>query len=288
MHQTQLILQIIASCDEALRDAFLRRMDAAVLIAKNKMEQGDAIYNPAQEEAVLRQITHDLAPDLRLRAESLWKNLTRMNRGRQYRYFITNSPDLKLIHEPDMLKAMPAGKVLCAARDAAAIEAACGMPTVPCDSSYDAIPRLLEGEAEYAALCVDQLYDTQALYSMIYNKHMYINNIYGTEDGRLVILMSRNIINSEDNSIVSVAFAIRMDQPGDLAQTLSIMAEAKMNLEYLQVKTNDIAADDSRNINIVFAEMSVSSLTATDVRTALLQMEQELPFFRVMGYRVSV
>ena len=70
MHQTQLILQIIASCDEALRDAFLRRMDAAVLIAKNKLEQGDAIYNPAQEEAVLRQITYDLAPDLRLRADA--------------------------------------------------------------------------------------------------------------------------------------------------------------------------------------------------------------------------
>ena len=123
MNQMQLILQIIASCDEALRDAFLRRMDAAVLIAKNKMEQGDAIFNPAQEEAVLRQITFDLAPDLRLRAESLWRNLTRMNRGRQYRYFITNAPDLKLIHEPDMRKDMPAGKILCAARDAAAIEA---------------------------------------------------------------------------------------------------------------------------------------------------------------------
>lgn len=288
MHQTQLILQIIASCDEALRDAFLRRMDAAVLIAKNKMEQGDTIYNPAQEEAVLRQITYDLAPDLRLRAESLWKNLTRMNRGRQYRYFITNSPDLQLIHEPDMLKAMPAGKILCAARDAAAIEAACGMPVIPCDSSYDAIPRLLDGDAEYAALCVEELYDTQTLYSKIYNKRVYINNIYSTEDGRLVVLMSRNIINSEENSIVSVAFAIRMDQPGDLAQTLSVMAEAKMNLEYLQVKTHGIADDDSRNINIVFAEMSVHSLTATEVRTALLQLEQELPFFRVMGYRVSI
>lgn len=258
MHQTQLILQIIASCDEALRDAFLRRMDAAVLIAKNKMEQGDPIYNPAQEEAVLRQITYDLAPDLQLRAESLWKNLTRMNRGRQYRYFITNSPDLQLIHEPDMLKEMPAGKILCAARDAAAIEAACGMPTIPCDSSYDALPRLLDGEAEYAALCVDRLYDTQSLYSTIYNKRIYINNIYATEDGRLVILMSRNLINDAENSVVSLAFAIRMDQPGDLAQTLSVMAEAKMNLEYLQVKTNDIADDDSRNINIVFAEMSVS------------------------------
>ena len=152
MNQMQLILQIIASCDEALRDAFLRRMDAAVLIAKNKMEQGDAIFNPAQEEAVLRQITFDLAPDLRLRAESLWRNLTRMNRGRQYRYFITNAPDLKLIHEPDMRKDMPAGKILCAARDAAAIEAACGMPTIPCESSYDALPRLLDGDAEYAAL----------------------------------------------------------------------------------------------------------------------------------------
>lgn len=288
MHQTQLILQIIASCDEALRDAFLRRMDAAVLIAKNKMEQGAPIYNPEQEESVLRQITYDLAPDLRLRAESLWKNLTRMNRGRQYRYFITNSPDLQLIHEPDMLKEMPAGKILCAARDAAAIETACGMPVIPCDSSYDALPRLLEGEAEYAAFCVDRLYDTQSLYSTIYNKRIYINNIYATEDGRLVILMSRNLINAQDNSIVSLAFAIRMDQPGDLAQTLSVMAEAKMNLEYLQVKTNDIADDDSRNINIVFAEMSVSSLTSNDVRTALLQLEQELPFFRVMGYRVSV
>lgn len=288
MHQAQLILQIIASCDEALRDAFLRRMDAAVLIAKNKLEQGAPIYSPEQEARILQQITADLAPDLRLRAESLWKNLTRMNRGRQYRYFITNSPKLQLIHEPDMRKEMPAGSILCVARDAAAIEAACGMPVIPCDSSYDTLSRLLDGDAEYAALCVDRLYDTQSLYSTIFNKRIYINSIYSTESGRLVVLMSRNLINAAENTIISLAFAIRMDQPGDLAQTLSVMAEAKMNLEYLQVKTNNIADDDSRNINIVFAEMSVPSLTSTEVRTALLQLEQELPFFRVMGYRVSI
>ena len=77
-----------------------------------------------------------------------------------------------------------------------------------------------------------------------------------------------------------------MDQQGDLAQTLSSLAEAKLNLEYFRVKTQDIDYDDQQKINIVFAEFS-GSLTAIHTRTAFLQLERELPFFRVIGYRAS-
>lgn len=290
MQQTELIRQIIDSCDENLRDVFLRRMDAAVLIAKSKLENGEPVHNVQQEERVLRHVTAGLSPELSLRADSLWRNLTRMNRGRQYRYFIMNKPELQLIHEPDLQDSMPAGSILCPAEELELVRSAgFDMELIPCcDAKEDVIRRLLEGEGEYAALAVDGFYDTEWLYSMIYNKRLYINSLSPTPDGRMVVLMSRHIVNAPENSIISLAFSMRMDQPGDLAQTLSVMAEAKMNMEYLRVKTHNIADDDRLQINIVFAEMSAASLTATDVRAALLQLEQELPFFRVMGYRVSV
>lgn len=289
MQQTELIRQIIDSCDENLRDVFLRRMDAAILVAKDKLENGDPIHSPQQEDRVMQHVTGGLSPELKLRAESLWRNLTRMSRGRQYRYFIMNKPELQLIHEPDMLSEMPTGTVLCPAEDLELARAAgFTLPLISCDSKESVIRQLLEGEGEYAAFSVEGFYDTEWLYSLIYNKRLYINSLRPTEDGHMIVLMSQHIINAPENSIISLAFAMRMDQPGDLAQTLSVMAEAKMNMEYLRVKTHNIADDDRLQINIVFAEMSAASLTATDVRAALLQLEQELPFFRVIGYRVSV
>ena len=102
----------------------------------------------------------------------------------------------------------------------------------------------------------------------------------------MLALLSKKLFSDSSNSIISVAFAIRMDRQGDLSQTLATLAEAQLNLEYFRVKTQDIDDDDQQKINIVFAEFS-GSMTSVACRTAFLQLERELPFFRVIGYRAS-
>ena len=99
-------------------------------------------------------------------------------------------------------------------------------------------------------------------------------------------VFSKKLFSDTSNSIISVAFAIRMDQKGDLSQTLATLAEAQLNLEYFRVKTQNIDDDDQHKINIVFAEFS-GSLTSVPSRTAFLQLHRELPFLRVIGYRAS-
>ena len=121
---------------------------------------------------------------------------------------------------------------------------------------------------------------------MIYRQPIYINSFIPLPDGRMLALFSKHLYSDVTNSIVSVAFSIRMEQYGDLSQTLAVFAEAKLNVEYFRVKTVDIDQDDSQRINIVFAELS-GSLTSADSRAAFLQLQQELQVFRVIGYRES-
>ena len=166
------------------------------------------------------------------------------------------------------------------------ISAALGMEVSPCHSISAAIEALLEGKGDFAGLIVDSYYDTEWLYSMIYRQPIYINSFIPLPDGRMLALFSKHLYSDVTNSIVSVAFSIRMEQYGDLSQTLAVFAEAKLNVEYFRVKTVDIDQDDSQRINIVFAELS-GSLTSADSRAAFLQLQQELQVFRVIGYRES-
>ena len=194
---------------------------------------------------------------------------------------------LRLPHEQDILETVPRdGIVLCPGDMARDISAALGMEVSPCHSISAAIEALLEGKGDFAGLIVDSYYDTEWLYSMIYRQPIYINSFIPLPDGRMLALFSKHLYSDVTNSIVSVAFSIRMEQYGDLSQTLAVFAEAKLNVEYFRVKTVDIDQDDSQRINIVFAELS-GSLTSADSRAAFLQLQQELQVFRVIGYRES-
>ena len=286
MKEQEILRQIIDSCDDALRDVFLRRMEIAVKLT-DLDDGGDSIYDGEREQEVLRHVTAGLSPELTIRANSLWRSLMRMSRGKQYRHLIVHRPELKLQHEEDLVEGSAAdGVVLCPAEMARTVSSALGMEVQPCHSLSAAIEALLRDQGDYAALVVNSFYDTEWLYSMIYDKPIYINSFIPLPDGHMLALFSKHLYADESNKIVSVAFAIRMDQQGDLSQTLAVFAEAKMNVEYFRVKTENIDYDDSHQINIVFAELS-GSLTAVDTRAAFLQLQQELPFFRVIGYRVS-
>lgn len=287
MKEQVIMRQIIDQCDDALRDVFLRRMDIAVKMTKLD-DDGDAIYDYDREQEVLRHVTYGLSPELVIRAESLWRSLLRMTRGKQYRHLITHKPDIKLPHEKDMVDTdgIRDGIVLCPAEMARTVSSTLGMEVSPCHSIQATIDGLLEDQGDYAALIVNSFYDTEWLYSLIFQLPIYINSFIPLPDGRMLALFSKKLFSDTSNSIVSVAFAIRMDQYGDMSQTLAALAEAKLNLEYFRVKTQDIDYDDQQKINIVFAEFS-GSLTAVETRAIFLQLEKELPFFRVIGYRAS-
>lgn len=286
MREQDILNQIIDSCDDALRDVFLRRMEIAVKLT-DASNGGEDIYDPVREATVLHHVTAGLSPELSTKANSLWRTLMRMSRGRQYRYVVTHDPDLVLPHEKDIRETVPRdGIVLCPGDMARQVSATLGMEVSPCHSISAAIDALLLDKGDFAALVVNSFYDTEWLYSLIYQQPIYINSFIPLPDGQMLALFSKYLYSDVTTSIVSVAFAIRMEQYGDLSQTLAVFAEAKLNVEYFRVKTVNIDFDDSQQINIVFAELS-GPLSSADSRAAFLQLQQELPFFRVIGYRES-
>lgn len=287
MNEKVILRQIIDQCDDSLRDVFLRRIDVAIKLTSLE-DDGLSINDVEREEEVLRHVTYGLSPELVIRANSLWRTLMRMTRGRQYRHVITNKPDLKLTHEHDLVETdgIQDGLVLCPTEMARTVASTLGMEVQPCHSIAATIDSLLAGQGDYAALVVSSFYDTEWLYALIYQQPVYINAFIPLPDGQMLALLSKKLFSDSSNSIISVAFAIRMDRQGDLSQTLATLAEAQMNLEYFRVKTHDIDYDDQQKINIVFAEFS-GSITSVRSRTAFLQLERELPFFRIIGYRAS-
>ena len=286
MEEKQILHQIIDSCDDALRDVFLRRMEIAVKLTRLD-DEGASIYDRDREQDVLRHVTSGLSPELTVKANSLWRSLMRMSRGKQYRYVISNRPQLLLTHEHDLEpQAKEDGLVLCPEEMARTVSATLGLEVQPCHSIPATIEALLQGQGDFAALVVNSFYDTEWLYSMIYQQPIYINAFIPLPDGRMLALFSKKLYADPENSIVSVAFSIRMDQTGDLSQTLAVFAEAKLNVEYFRVKTDNIDYDDQQQINIGFAELS-GSLTSIASRSAFLQLQQELAFFRIIGFRRS-
>jgi len=66
-----------------------------------------------------------------------------------------------------------------------------------------------------------------------------------------------------------------------------VLVDCHANVEYLRLKTQNIDRDEQQQVNIVFLEVT-GKLLSTDIRSALFQLQSELPFFRVLGYRVSM
>ena len=110
MDQIELFRQIVASCDEALKDVFLRRMEASVRIAQSKFQEGVPVYSANREEQLLSSISMGLSPELQMKARMLWKSLLRMRRNRQYRVFL----ELDEAEQQKMLQENPAyGNIVC-------------------------------------------------------------------------------------------------------------------------------------------------------------------------------
>ena len=67
MEEKQILHQIIDSCDDALRDVFLRRMEIAVKLTRLD-DEGASIYDRDREQDVLRHVTSGLSPELTVKA----------------------------------------------------------------------------------------------------------------------------------------------------------------------------------------------------------------------------
>ena len=287
MNQIDLYKQIIENCDEALREAFIHRMNIAENIAKAKIESGIKISNIPMDEENVQRVTFGVPRDIKTMAVSLWRSLSRMNRGRQYAYFMRNT-DCALSYESHLSSCLPDDTVICSADIAREVSSKFGLVAEGCASTREAVTRLAEDKCKMAAVRTNGFYDTAWLYSMILDKDIFINKFELLEDGGLIALLSKNLVDDPENTIITVAFSIVMTQPGDMAQKVSIFSEAGMNIEYLAVKTQGIDDDDRRNMNIVFCELSGGSLKSLDTKSAFMQLENECSFFRILGSRKSV
>ena len=283
--EQELLRQIIAGCDEALRDTFLRRMDAALRIAATKLQTGEPIWNPEEEQAMLDSITRGLSPELSRKAYVLWKGLTRMSRGRQYRFFVEHDPSLVLNHEPDIVGELADAPVSCPSHIARSVSSVLGREAKACTSIASAIDDLVSGGSAYAAVSIDSLYDTEWLYSMIYDKPIYVNSITPTGQGPLIVLLSRKLLDRAQEPIVSIAFSVASSDHGSLAQSISVLADNCLNIEFVRLKKQPTKADPDKVL--VFLDFS-GSLLSVPTRASILQMQTELPFFRLIGYRESV
>lgn len=285
MREQELLRQIIAGCDEALLDAFLRRMDAALRIASTKLQTGDPIWNPQEEQLMVDSVTRGLSPELSRKAYMLWKGLTRMSRGRQYRFFVEHNASLTLNHEPDIVTELPEGPVSCPAHIARAVSSVLGREATACASISTAIDELIADHTPYAAVSIDSLYDTEWLYSMIFDKPVYVNSITPTGHGPLIVLLSKKLLSHAEAPIVSVVFSVASHEHGSLAQAISVLSDNCLNIEFLRLKKRPTEADP--NGLLLFLDFS-GSLPDVAVRASILQMQSELPFFRLLGFRESV
>ena len=278
MNKADLYRSIIESCDDALREAFIRRMEAAAPIAQSKIESGSEVYNPENEKRSIERVCRGVQNEFRPQMLFLWRSFVRMNRGRQYAYFLENIPGYKLSYEKYLSDKLPEGAVYCSSKVSDAVKSIYGRDTVAC---LDALSALLTGKTSLAAVEKQNYYDTPDLYTAMLSKNVFVNAFTVTDGGRLLVLLSDRLKDVGENSVITVAVATKMDVSGYLAQQMSVLAESGLNIESLALKTKNIEEDEKNNLNVFFAELSGGSLYSDRVRTAFLQLEKETPFFKV-------
>lgn len=288
MNEIDLYRRVVGDCDEALREAFIKRMNIADKIAELKLKNGQDITTGQIDEIHVQKVIHDVPVELRPMALSLWRSLARMNRGRQYAYFNNKSRNITLDFEKYLSKELIVDSIVCSSDIFDEVKNTFKNNIITFNTQAEVLRSISNGEYKVGVIKTNGFYDTSWLYSEILDKNIYINRFEILEDGSMLALLSDRLVLDDRNIIITAAFSISMNQPGDMAQKVSIFFEAGLNIEYLAVKTQNIDVDDSRNINIVFAELSGSSLSNPSLRAAFLQLEHECEFFKIIGYRNSV
>ncbi len=280
MNQIDLLRHIISNCDDALKDAFEKRITIGASLAQSKIDLGVDIYNPASELRYIQNTVSQFSPDLLLKANSLWSSLTRMNRNQQYRYVLKNDAESHLAHEPYLSTKLPEGVIVTPETIAVDVSMTLGEEVTPTHSSHSALRQVLSGEAARVVLASDSIYDSDSVYLQMYNTDLFINSVCRSHDGRLLFDLSKALIHAPDANIMTLAFAVNRTY-GSLVQALSMLSEAKLNIEHMRLRRSINGADHPDDL--VFIDLS-GDFDSIDARTALYQMEKELFFFRLLGF----
>ena len=288
MNEFDLYRRVVDDCDEALREAFVKRMNIADKIAEFKLKNNQNITTSQIDEKHIQRIIYDDPVDLRPMAISLWRSLARMNRGRQYSYFNKNANHISLRYDSYISDSLDIEIIACNEEVADIVRKLFDREVCILNDQMSIIESIENGNYHFGIVKTNGFYDTSWVYSAILNKNIYINRFEILEDGSMLILLGDKLVVDGDKSIITAAFSITMNQAGDIAQKVSVFSEAGLNIEYLAVKTQDIDVDDKLNMNIVFVELSGASLVDSNVRSAFLQLENECEIFKVIGFRNSV
>ena len=263
-------------------------MNIAEHIAKYKVENGQEINTDEHDEKNVQRVTFSVPSELKPMADALWRSLARMNRGRQYSYCISHDINNNVAYDEFLASEEPSGVIACTADIESMASSLFGKETEICATTTEVIERISRGKNVLGAVKTKGYYDTAWLYSTILEKKIFINAFELTQDGDMIVLLSDRIVKSPENTIITAAFSIKMNKCGEIAQKISIFAEAGMSIEYLSVKTQDIELDDKKNINIVYCELSGGDFNSPRTRAAFMQLEHECAFFRILGCRKSV
>lgn len=284
MNEFQLLKHIIANCDDALRESFEKRMSIAESLLKSKQDLNYEIYDPPGELAYIQSIISQLSPDLLLKANSLWSSLTRMNRSQQYRFLLKGDPEILPEHEKHLAPAVPEGVIVAPDNIAMEVSLCFGEEVTPTHSIQSAIEQVMSGEASRAVLSSQSIYDADSLYLSFYDKELYINSITRSKYGILLYELSKKLVRTDDRDRMTLAFAVPHTY-GSMVQTLSILSEAKLNIEHLRLRRSTAGSDYPDNL--VFVDLS-GDFNSFEAKIALYQMEKELYFFRLLGFWKSL
>ena len=285
MDQIELFRQIIASCDENLKDVFLRRMEASVRIAQTKLSRGVSVYSAREERLILENISAGLAPEMQLKARMLWKSLLRMDRNRQYRVFLETDPNRKLRHEADMAENFPLNLGCCQAGLEEHVRQIMGAGRAEELKTAETLEKTLElVEQEgcaWGAVPLEGVYKTNELYQQLESRKLYLTGIFPAEQG-LTAVVSRSLIHRPGREEqISAAFYMPSES-GSLAGVLSVLADNKQNMVFIHLEKSD-QADELHQFHL-YVDFD-GCLDSLDTRAAIYQLENELPYFRILGAR---
>ncbi len=283
MNQLKLLTHIISTCDEALAETFQKRMSIAAMMAESKHALGEEVFDEAAETAYVRSVAAQFPPELLLKANSLWSSITRMHRGQQYRWTLKNNEAHKLPHELQMTTEGFSGSVVCPEDQLEDISKTLGLEVIPCPSIDDAIEMVVRGEAERAAFSCERTHDMADIYLRFYKRDLYLNQSfrpYVSGSDRRYFVLSKKLTRTENCNRMSLAFAVKRTY-GSLTQTLSTLAEAKLNIESMRLRRS--VKGDGHPDDLIFIDLS-GNFDSLDTRAALYQMELEMYYFRVLGF----
>lgn len=284
MDQIELFRQIIASCDENLKDTFLRRMEASARIAQSKLDRGVPVYSAQEERLLLDTISSGLAPEMQLKARMLWKSLLRMDRNRQYRVFLELDQSLRLHHEGDLVEQEQlAGQGCCPAGVEQTVRQLLGqVPVDTVDSIEQALEQVEQGHCAWCAVPLRGVYKTDELYQQLESRRLYLNQMLRTEQGDLLAVISPKLVHRPgQEQQISAAFYMPSES-GSLAGVLSVLADNKQNMEFIHLEKSDLA-DELHQFHL-YVDFD-GCLDSLDTRAAIYQLETELPYFRILGAR---